>query len=98
MGRAGIDVIGRLLAQLDGADAVPSGPPSGRAECVAVARTPVPTKQVPPVPAFIADRAWRGFLPPGRTLVPVPLPSFSEMAGMRWAATARLGSRSRRGI
>jgi hypothetical protein len=56
-----------------------------------VAPAPVPDTPTTPIPAFIADGTWRGYVPAGRTLVPVPLPSFYEMDGMRWAARARLG-------
>ena len=41
----------------------------------------------PPVPAFISAGTWRTYVPDGRTVVPVPLPRFDAMAGMRWAAT-----------
>ncbi|MEU5526014.1 hypothetical protein ABZ744_03645 [Micromonospora chersina] len=36
--------------------------------------TPTPIRTVPamPVPAFVADGGWRAYVPPGRTLVPVP--------------------------
>ncbi|MFG3600060.1 hypothetical protein [Micromonospora chersina] len=36
--------------------------------------TPTPIRTVPamPVPAFVADGDWRAYVPPGRTLVPVP--------------------------
>jgi len=56
-----------------------------------VAPAPVPGTRTRPVPAFIADGTWRRYVPAGRTLVPVPLPSFHEMDGMRWAARTRLG-------
>ena len=46
-----------------------------------------------PTPAFFADGTWRGYVTPGRTLVPVPLPTFAggAMDGMQWAATQRDG-------
>ncbi len=56
-----------------------------------LAPTPVPTTAVPATPAFITDGTWRRYVPPGRTLVPVPLPAFYEMDAMRWAAQAGLG-------
>ncbi|MEU4480033.1 hypothetical protein AB0F68_18540 [Micromonospora sp. NPDC023966] len=36
--------------------------------------TPTPIRTVPamPVPAFVTDGGWRAYVPPGRTLVPVP--------------------------
>ncbi|WP_229401254.1 hypothetical protein [Micromonospora okii] len=36
--------------------------------------TPTPIRTVPtwPVPAFVAGGGWRAYVPPGRTLVPVP--------------------------
>ncbi|MET8908571.1 hypothetical protein [Micromonospora sp. NPDC004551] len=34
--------------------------------------TPIRTVPVTPVPAFVADGGWRAYVPPGRTLVPVP--------------------------
>ncbi|PWR09651.1 hypothetical protein DKT69_30530 [Micromonospora sicca] len=37
-----------------------------------LAPTPIRTVPAGPVPAFVADGGWRAYVPPGRTLVPVP--------------------------
>ncbi|MFG2055119.1 hypothetical protein ACGFI9_13900 [Micromonospora sp. NPDC048930] len=37
-----------------------------------LAPTPIRTVPAVPVPAFVADGDWRAYVPPGRTLVPVP--------------------------
>nr|WP_231921280.1 hypothetical protein [Micromonospora auratinigra] len=37
-----------------------------------LAPTPIRTTPAAPVPAFVADGDWRAYVPPGRTLVPVP--------------------------
>jgi hypothetical protein len=47
---------------------------------------PLPAFEPPPVPAFISAGTWRTYVPDGRSVVPVPLPRFDAMAGMRWAA------------
>ena len=46
-----------------------------------------------PTPAFITSGKWREYVKPGRTLVPVPLPTFSNgaMDGMQWASTQEIG-------
>ncbi len=52
---------------------------------------PIPTRAVPPVPAFFADGTWRRYVPAGRTVVPVPLPTYLQMDGMRWSTRALAG-------
>ncbi|MDZ5443222.1 hypothetical protein U2F26_10825 [Micromonospora sp. 4G57] len=37
-----------------------------------LAPTPIRTVPAGPMPAFVADGGWRAYVPPGRTLVPVP--------------------------
>jgi hypothetical protein len=53
-----------------------------------VAPTRVQTADRPTVPAFISSGHWRGYVSPGRTLVPVPIGS---VMGIRWAAAAGVG-------
>ncbi|MFC6017119.1 hypothetical protein ACFP2T_13005 [Plantactinospora solaniradicis] len=56
-----------------------------------VAPAPLVTKPVWPVPEFIASGQWRSYVPPGRTLVPVPPTTGSEAtAGMYWSARTGL--------
>jgi hypothetical protein len=56
------------------------------AALVPVAPTPLPTAEVPPLPAFFANGRWKDYVPEGRTLVPVPLPDVTTgRQGMRWA-------------
>jgi hypothetical protein len=48
---------------------------------------PLPAKHVDPPPRFITSGAWRPYVPPGRTLVPVPLPSnVHGLSTLRWSA------------
>jgi hypothetical protein len=46
-----------------------------------------------PTPAFITAGTWQKYVPPGRTIVPVPLPTYTDGAtdGMQWASTQRIG-------
>ena len=47
----------------------------------------LPTQVYPPPPTFITSGDWRGYVPPGRTLVPVPLPDRDVgLATFRWSA------------
>jgi hypothetical protein len=49
--------------------------------------TPLPAQRVDPPPAFITSGAWRSWVPEGRTLVPVPIPSnVHGLATLRWSA------------
>ncbi len=52
--------------------------------------TPVPTKDRPPVPAFISSGQWRQYVPAGRTLVPVPLAAYKSPESIFWQAVAGL--------
>lgn len=53
--------------------------------------TPLRTKPVWPVPEFVASGEWRAYVPPGRTLVPVPPTTGGEAtAGMYWSARTGL--------
>ncbi|GAA4561981.1 glycosyl transferase [Micromonospora coerulea] len=75
-----VPVLGVLLAlALQRADDHPAG--RARRLCwtgavaaalLPLAPTPIRTVPVGPVPAFVADGGWRAYVPPGRTLVPVP--------------------------
>jgi hypothetical protein len=45
-----------------------------------------------PTPDFITSGTWKQYVDPGHTLVPVPLPAFTNaMDGMQWASTQRIG-------
>ncbi|GIJ11226.1 glycosyl transferase [Micromonospora andamanensis] len=49
--------------------------------------TPLPAEPVDPPPAFITSGAWRPYVPDGRTLVPVPIPSnVHGLPTLRWSA------------
>ncbi len=48
---------------------------------------PLPAEPVDPPPAFITSGAWRPYVPEGRTLVPVPIPSnVHGLSTLRWSA------------
>jgi hypothetical protein len=70
---------------------------------LAVALIPVFPKPLPivvadPLPAFIADGMWRGYVTPGHTLVSVPLPEVTTgRTGMRWATLSHLAYPTPRG-
>jgi len=52
--------------------------------------TPVPAMPDAPPPAFITSGAWRPYVTPGHTLVPVPLPSaWAGRDSLSWSAAAR---------
>lgn len=51
---------------------------------------PLPAQQIDPPPAFITSGAWRPYVPEGRTLVPVPIPSnVHGLSTLRWSALTR---------
>jgi len=48
---------------------------------------PLPAQHVDPPPRFITSGAWRPYVPEGRTLVPVPIPSnVHGLSTLRWSA------------
>ncbi|MFG1763435.1 hypothetical protein ACGFIH_08925 [Micromonospora parva] len=48
---------------------------------------PLPAQQIDPPPHFITAGGWRPYLPAGRTLVPVPIPSnVHGLPTLRWSA------------
>lgn len=52
-----------------------------------LAPLPIRTKPAWPVPDFVATGEWRAYVPPGRTLVPVPPTMGAESTtGMYWSA------------
>jgi hypothetical protein len=56
-----------------------------------LAPSPLPTVNRTPVPAFFANGEWRAYVPSGRTIVAVPVPSLSDtMDGMQWAVATHL--------
>jgi hypothetical protein len=68
------------------------------AALIPVAPRPAPVRDAPPLPAFIAERQWRSYVPEGRTLVSVPLPDVTHgRTGMRWSVLSNLEFRAPRG-
>ncbi|MEO3777300.1 hypothetical protein ABGB16_10700 [Micromonospora sp. B11E3] len=48
---------------------------------------PLPAQQIDPPPRFITSGGWRPYVPEGRTLVPVPIPSnVHGLPTLRWSA------------
>ncbi|MFI2403456.1 hypothetical protein [Micromonospora chersina] len=51
---------------------------------------PLPAQQIDPPPHFITAGGWRPYVPVGRTLVPVPIPSnVHGLPTLRWSALTR---------
>nr|WP_244317333.1 hypothetical protein [Micromonospora terminaliae] len=51
---------------------------------------PLPAQQIDPPPHFITAGGWRPYVPDGRTLVPVPIPSnVHGLPTLRWSALTR---------
>ncbi|MFG1829182.1 hypothetical protein [Micromonospora chersina] len=51
---------------------------------------PLPAQQIDPPPHFIMAGGWRPYVPDGRTLVPVPIPSnVHGLPTLRWSALTR---------
>ncbi|MEU9823577.1 hypothetical protein AB0D81_00495 [Micromonospora chersina] len=51
---------------------------------------PLPAQQIDPPPRFITAGGWRPYVPDGRTLVPVPIPSnVHGLPTLRWSALTR---------
>ncbi|MEV6524049.1 hypothetical protein AB0M43_19035 [Longispora sp. NPDC051575] len=65
---------------------------------IPIAPIPLPGFDPKPVPEFITSGQWRGYVPEGRTLVPVPLPRNDAMDGMRWAAAENVAFAVPRGF
>ncbi|MEV4760362.1 hypothetical protein AB0J86_35395 [Micromonospora sp. NPDC049559] len=66
---------------------------SGAVAAALLPLVPVPIRTVPvwPVPDFVATGVWRSYVPPGRTIVPVPPTTGGEAkAGMYWSARTNL--------
>ncbi|ATO14292.1 hypothetical protein CO540_11085 [Micromonospora sp. WMMA2032] len=48
---------------------------------------PLPAQQIDPPPHFVTSGGWRPYVPDGRTLVPVPIPSnVHGLPTLRWSA------------
>ncbi|MET8041671.1 hypothetical protein ABZU25_12475 [Micromonospora sp. NPDC005215] len=51
---------------------------------------PLPAQQIDPPPHFITAGGWRPYVPAGRTLVPVPIPSnVHGLPTLRWSALTK---------
>jgi hypothetical protein len=89
-----VPVLGALLAL--GADTLPALAPRARRTAVAaLALALLPLAPMPllamdryGVPHFVTSGAWRRYVQPGQTLVPVPPPSDLTPDGQRWQAYA----------
>jgi len=100
-----VGVIGVLLAL--GWERIATAPVPARpdarwvkvAACAAIALAllplfprPLPAMPVDPPPRFITSGAWRPYVPDGRTLVPVPVPSnVHGLSTLRWSALTQHG-------
>ncbi|WP_425412940.1 hypothetical protein [Micromonospora nigra] len=52
--------------------------------------TPLPTKPLDPVPAFVTSGAWRPYVAGGRSVVTLPLPDTDYADPLRWSARTGL--------
>ncbi|MBT2507568.1 glycosyltransferase family 2 protein [Streptomyces sp. ISL-98] len=56
---------------------------------VPIVPTPMPTRDRPDVPAFIAEGMWKSYVAEGESMVPVPLPDPGNAEALHWqSATA----------
>ncbi|GAA2921699.1 dolichyl-phosphate beta-glucosyltransferase [Streptomyces enissocaesilis] len=56
---------------------------------VPIVPTPMPVRERPEVPAFIADGTWKSYVAEGESVVPVPLPDPGNAEALHWqSATA----------
>ncbi|MET9429114.1 dolichyl-phosphate beta-glucosyltransferase [Streptomyces sp. NPDC003036] len=53
--------------------------------------TPYPVRERAPVPGFLAYGAWRQYLGPGESIVPVPLPDPGSADALHWQAETGFG-------
>ncbi|MFE2032924.1 glycosyltransferase [Streptomyces scopuliridis] len=53
--------------------------------------TPLPVRERPDVPAFIADGMYRRYVGEGETVVPVPVPSPGNAEALHWQSASGLG-------
>ncbi|WP_348774361.1 hypothetical protein [Micromonospora sp. WMMD998] len=90
-------VLGALLAlaldRVSGGDVRRWAPWAGAVAVALLPLTPTPirTVPVPPVPAVVAGGGWQAYVPPGRTLVPVPpVTGAAKSPAMFWSARTRL--------
>jgi hypothetical protein len=63
----------------------------------AVIPTPVRTQRLAPTPAFFTSGEWRGYVSPGETVLPVPLPGPGVVDSMFWTAQSGLSFQLPRG-
>ena len=52
--------------------------------------TPLPAVDGPRLPAFVSAGMWRQYVPAGRSVVTVPVPSYVNIDGQRWSAAQEL--------
>ena len=52
--------------------------------------TPLPAVDGPPPPTFVSAGTWRQYVPPGRSIVTVPVPTYVNIEGQRWSAAQEL--------
>ncbi|MFJ5684853.1 dolichyl-phosphate beta-glucosyltransferase [Streptomyces sp. NPDC093099] len=53
--------------------------------------TPLPVRERPDVPAFIADGMYRSYVGEGETVVPVPVPDPGNAEALHWQSASGLG-------
>ncbi|MCI4064953.1 hypothetical protein MRQ36_21225 [Micromonospora sp. R77] len=92
-----VPVLGVLLALA--VDRLPGRPARGwlpwagavTAALIPLVPTPIRAVPAPPVPAFVTGAGWREYVPPGRTLVPVPpVTGAAASPATFWQARTRL--------
>ncbi|MFJ4922448.1 glycosyltransferase [Streptomyces sp. NPDC088725] len=54
--------------------------------------TPMPVRERPQIPAFIADGTYRSYLSKGQSVVPVPLPAPGSAEVLHWQSAAVVGT------
>ncbi|HEY2947841.1 MAG TPA: hypothetical protein VGJ53_05495 [Micromonosporaceae bacterium] len=79
---------GRL--RVGGVPVRPLGYAAVAAAMIPLVPAPFPVKPTPPAPEFVTAGRWREYVPPGRSIVFVPLSNDRYLSGMRFAARSRL--------
>jgi glycosyltransferase involved in cell wall biosynthesis len=89
--RSAVDPLGAVEAAVPDRTARLLGLAALAAALIPIVPTPLPVRERPDVPAFIADGTYRSYVSPGESVVPVPLPDPGEAEALHWQSASGLG-------